>query len=301
MNSLRNNYAQMDKYMEQLSTGKKINRPSDDPVVAMRGVNYRSELSKVNQFERNMSELRNWMDSSDEALNEAGQAMHRVRELVTQASNDTYEENQRDNMASEIREIRNHIVELANTKVNNKHIFNGTNTLEKRFETSEDGELQVQNADGNWVAADDPTAPELNNEDVLIEVSDGVKLAANSNADNAFPVELIQELDQIVASLIEDDPPNNGQDFSPFIDSLDGFQQEMVNERADLGARMNRAELIETRLSQQEVTTSKLMSDNEDAHMEEVIMNLRMQENVHRAALGAGARIIQPSLMDFLR
>ncbi|WP_188206711.1 flagellar hook-associated protein FlgL [Alkalibacillus aidingensis] len=302
INNLRQNYSNMDKYMEQLSTGKKINRPSDDPVVAMKGVDYRSELSKVKQFERNMSEVRSWMDSSDEAMNEAGQGLNRVRELMIQAKNGTYEENQRENMASEVEEIKNHLIELSNTKVNNKYIFNGTNTTEKRFDVDNEGEVQVLNDEGEWVAYDG-NEDVLNNEDVMIEVSDGVELKANINPENAFSAELFDDLDGVVDSLRNDGIPEDEEVevFGEYLDRMDDHLQSLVNERADLGARMNRADLIESRLSQQEVTTSQLMSDNEDAHMEEVIMNLQLQENVHRATLGAGSRIIQPTLMDFLR
>ncbi|WP_411953904.1 flagellar hook-associated protein FlgL [Alkalibacillus sp. S2W] len=351
MNNIQKNNSEMQKYMEQLSTGKKINRPSDDPVVAMKGVDYRSELSKVEQFERNMSEVNTWMDSSDEAMNEAGQALTRVRELVIQASNDTYEENQRGNMASEVEEIKNHLRDIANTQVNNKYIFNGTNTDNARF--NEDGFVEAHNANGDLVPVinnsddvlneidgqngdladlniDDPNIersvnqmmnhdnldittvaeaedymnnnmPAPNNNAVNIEVSDGVDLKANTNPSNTFSADMFDELNNIVNKLTQDDPPLNGDDFDEHLTTLDQFSQDLVNERADLGARMNRAELIETRLSQQEVTTTDLMSQNEDADLTEVITNLRMQENVHRASLSAGSRIIQPTLMDFLR
>lgn len=282
LNNLRNNYSQMDRYMEQLSSGKKINRPSDDPVVAMRGINYRSELSGVEQYDRNMGELRNWMDISDETLDQTNQALSRVREIVVQASNDTYEEKQRENMSKEIDQIRNHLIDLANTKVNGKHIFNGTNTLEPRF--SEDGEL---------------LAAEGNDDGVMIEVSEGIQIRANINPSNVFSEDLFNDLNNLVNGL--QNPDMSGDDFDDYLDSLDTHMDELLNERADLGARMNRVELIESRLSQQEISTNKIMSENEDAHMEEVIMNLKMQESIYRSSLSAGARIIQPTLMDFLR
>jgi len=90
-------------------------------------------------------------------------------------------------------------------------------------------------------------------------------------------------------------------DYDASIADLDGHINNVVNERADLGARMNRVELIEDRLSTQEMIATENLSENEDAEMEKVITNLKTQESVHRAALGVGARIIQPSLMDFLR
>jgi flagellar hook-associated protein 3 FlgL len=71
--------------------------------------------------------------------------------------------------------------------------------------------------------------------------------------------------------------------------------------RSDTGARMNRADLTANRLSSDEMNFTKLMSDNEDADISEVIMNMTNEENVYKSSLGAGARIIQPSLIDFLR
>jgi flagellar hook-associated protein 3 FlgL len=64
---------------------------------------------------------------------------------------------------------------------------------------------------------------------------------------------------------------------------------------------MNRVELMEDRINQQEVIAKKVLSDNEDVDMERVITDLKVQESVHRAALAVGARIIQPTLVDFLR
>ena len=90
-------------------------------------------------------------------------------------------------------------------------------------------------------------------------------------------------------------------DFDAFIGVVDKHIDNTVSERADLGARMNRVELIESRLEGQRITARDMMSRNEDAEIEEVIMNLTSQEAIHRAALSAGSRVIQPTLLDFLR
>src|SRR5690625_3008770 len=282
-NMLRNvsqSYGTLDKYMNQLSTGKKINRPSDDPVIAMRGISYRSELSKVQQYERNIGEVHSWMDNTDDALDEVGKVLHRLRELTVQASNDTYEENQRNNVSQEVQELTEHLKDIANTKVNNKYIFSGTMTTEPRFENG------VANAN-------------VNSDDVLIEVSDGIIINANVSGDVIFSDDFFSELAGLFDTLENENA--SSEDISAYITTIDNHEQVVLNERADLGARMNRVELIENRLGQQEVSTTKLLSKNEDADIEEVIMNLVMQESVHRAALGAGARVIQPSLLDFLR
>ncbi len=86
--------------------------------------------------------------------------------------------------------------------------------------------------------------------------------------------------------------------------SISGMEEQLDNVnriRADLGARYNRLELTEDRLQTNKVTFTRLMSENEDADMAEVIMRLKNEENVYKASLSGGARIIQPNLLDFLR
>ena len=97
------------------------------------------------------------------------------------------------------------------------------------------------------------------------------------------------------------DDLNSGKPVNTELANLDEQIDNLLAERATLGARMNRIDLIKGRLENEEVSVTSLMSENEDADVAQVITNLKMQENVHRAALGAGSRIIQPTLLDFLR
>ncbi|MCT2537253.1 flagellar hook-associated protein FlgL [Aquibacillus koreensis] len=291
LRNLSNSYSNLGKYMDQLSTGKKVNRPSDDPVVAMKGMNYRSQVVNVEQFERNIGEVHNWMDNSDAALDKATQALQRLRELAVKGSNGTYEEGQRESIAKEIDQLKDHLADIGNTKVNNKYIFNGTKTT---------GTID---ADGNTlkpVEVDDEgiiTSVSDSTDPVLIEVSSGVKLQANVNATNVFSKQLFEDIEAFSQALKDDDQAG----LEDVLSNLDIHIDNTVNERADLGARMNRLELVENRVIEQQITATKMMSENEDANMEEVIMNLTSQESVHRAALSSGSRVIQPTLLDFLR
>ncbi|MRG84785.1 flagellar hook-associated protein FlgL [Salinibacillus xinjiangensis] len=281
MRNLSGSYERMAKYQEQLYTGKKVSRPSDDPVVAMKGMNYRTELTEIKQYQRNLGEIHNWMSSSDDAMDKATKTLQRLRELATQASNDTYEGDQRANIAQEVEQLRDHLIDISNTKVNNKYIFNGTDTTNPRF--NENGELIAGNA---------------NNDAVNIAVSDGIVLKANTNPSNMFTEELFDNIQSFADDL---KAGKTGKDLDNYIKDIDGFINDVVDERANLGARMNRLDMVEDRLSSQEITATQIMSDNEDADIEKVIMNLKTQESIHRAALSTGARIIQPSLIDFLR
>lgn len=340
-NSLRhiqNSFRSMGKLEEQLTTGKKVNRPSDDPVVAMKGMRYRSQVVEVEQFQRNLSEVYNWMDNADAALNEVNSVMQRVRELTVQASNDSYEEKQRQSIASELKQLRVHLESIANTKVNNKYIFNGSDTsgkpvdLAKVDETVDLGTIEAGNAGkyslftesgeqllwnefkGTYVGKDgsevnvpvtgDYIAKEIgavavNSNNVDIEVSKGVQLNVNIKPQNVFSLNFFSDLKDLIDKM--ESPESSGEDLNKFLGTLDSHIDKIISERAELGARYNRVEMVESRLMSQEIIAKQTMSENEDIDAEKVIIDLTSQETLHRAALAVGAKIIQPSLIDFLR
>jgi flagellar hook-associated protein 3 FlgL len=274
-------YANLGKYQEQLSTGKKINRPSDDPVVAMKGMAYRTNLTEIEQFKRNFSEAYNWLENSDAALDKATQALQRIRELVVQASNDTYETTQRQAISQEIKQLTEHLVTIANSKVGDKYIFNGTNTLQPPVQMN-----------GTSITTSN------NTEEVKIELAKGIYIAVNVNSTEVFNG-LFSDLQSLANDL--EDPNKTGKDINEYLGYIDQHISKLLSARAELGARMNRVELMEERIGQQEIIAQKMLSDNEDVDMERVITDLKVQESVHRAALSVGARIIQPTLVDFLR
>ncbi|QED49600.1 flagellar hook-associated protein FlgL [Cytobacillus dafuensis] len=282
LRNLTSSFDRLGKYQDQLSTGQKINRPSDDPVVAMKGITYRRNLMEVEQFKRNFSEAYNWVENSDAALDKAKKGLDRVRELLVQASNDTYDESQRKSMAEEIKQLKEHLGEIANTKFGDKYLFNGTDTLNKPVDLTQ-----------TPIVVSDNTNP------VEIELSKGVTMQVNVDPTKVFSQGLFDDIDNIITKLT--DPATTGDDIDGFLADVDKHLASMTDTRAELGARVNRLELMEERIDEQKVISTRVMSDNEGIEVEEVITNLKMQESLHRAALSVGTRIIQPTLMDFLR
>ncbi|PAD22764.1 flagellar hook-associated protein FlgL [Terribacillus saccharophilus] len=282
LRNLSNSYSDLNKYTEQLSSGKKITKPSDDPVVATKGMSYRTEVRDVAQYKRNLSEAQTWIDNSDSALSNATSALQRLRELAVQASNGTYEEGQRGNIAEEVDQLKEQLATIANTQVNEKYIFNGSATNTAPVTINEDGSTTV----------------DFNSNAVNLTLSKGVDVQINVDGGAVFGNKLFDDLNNFSAALRSN---GSDEDLDQYIGLIDENINNLVNERADIGARMNRMDLVESRLGDQELSATELMSNNEDAEMEEVIMNLTSQEAVHRAAMSAGARIIQPTLMDFLR
>lgn len=283
LRNLMNSQQRMNMYMEQLYTGKKISRPSQDPVIAVKGINYRKQVAQVEQYKRNTGEIHNWMDNSDAALDKATQAMQRIRELAIKASNDHNDREERESIRQEVSQLRDHLSEIANTNVNGKYIFNGTNTEEAPVDI-EAGKYQSEVLEA-----------------VEISVSGQAQLQANVTS-NIFTQDLFDDIDKFMNRLSGDiDEDEEMEVIGQSISDMDVHINHAIDARAELGARMNRLDLIENRLDEQKVIATRTMSENEDVHMEEAIMNLITQESLHRAALAAGSRVIQPSLVDFLR
>lgn len=281
LRNLSNSYTQMGKYQDQLATGKKITKPSDDPVVAMKGMYYRSNLSEVEQYKRNLSESYLWMENSEAGVEHVNEALQRVRELTVQGANGTLSESDKQAVAKEIEQIKKDIMTVANTQVAGRYIFNGTNTSQPPVSDVGTGAPQAN----------------LNTSDYMVEVSRGVSLKANINPENVFSQKLFDTLQGIQESLGGTD----SGDLNSLLGDLDKQMNILSAERSELGARYNRLEMVESRISTQEVIATRILSDNEDADLERVIVDLTTQESIHRAALSVGARIIQPTLMDFLR
>lgn len=279
LRNLSNSYSKLGKLQEQVNTGKKVNRPSDDPVTAMKGINYRTSLNSVEQFSRNIGEAYNWLDTTDDTFDKIGDALQRANELMVEASNDTMTADDRKKVESELQQLREHVQNLANTKIGDRYIFSGTKTTTAPFDGT------------NYV--EDPAFEKS----IDIEVFDGITMKINST-----PMKMFKDIDTMfgkISEAVQDSA--SGKELSVHLSTIDENMNKLLETRAEIGARQNRVELMDARLETQEVIATKRMSENEDIDYEKAITEMITQESVHRAALSVGARIIQPTLTDFLR
>lgn len=128
-------------------------------------------------------------------------------------------------------------------------------------------------------------------------VDDGSKNTITMRPIRAKEPQLIKEFDEMITAL----GTNDTVAISSFLGKLDVHVNNIVTQRADIGARVNRLELVANRISENNVSFTRLLSDAQDADMAEVIMYLKNAENVYKSSLSAGSRVIQPTLVDFLR
>ena len=292
LRNLNTSYGKMAKLQEQMNSGKLVNRPSDDPVIAVKGMGYRVELDKNEQYQRNIREANTWLDSTDEALDQVGSALKRVKELIVQAANDTNTPEDRQKINAEISQIKEQLRDVANTKVGDNYIFSGTHTNSPLYLD----QTSPQNPAVTTGAA----------KTIEVNVFDGIPMKINTQGNEYF--NRIDEFMGHVDTLLNGGA--NATDISNAlgvninangIPALDAIYEETLTIRADVGARQNRVELMENRLSIQEVNVTKQMSVNEDTDYAKAITDMATTESIHQAALSVGAKIIQQTLVDFIR
>jgi len=127
-NGIQFNAQRMDESMTQLSTGKAIRRPSDDPVGTSSALQMRGELSKNDQYYRNMEDGLARLSTTDTAMSTGNDALQRARELAIQGANDTNGANERNYIANDVQGVLEETLAIANTNYQGDYVFSGTQT-----------------------------------------------------------------------------------------------------------------------------------------------------------------------------
>ncbi|MGE7695951.1 flagellar hook-associated protein FlgL [Lysinibacillus sp. NPDC094177] len=292
LRNLNTSYSKMSKYQDMLDSGKVITRPSDDPVIAVKGMGYRIDLDKNQQYQRNLREANTWLDTTDEALDQVGGALKRVKELIVQAANDTNTPEERQKINAEMQQIKEQLRDIANTKVGENYIFSGTHTNQPLY--------------NDKTGPQNPGITTGGQKPIEINVFDGVPMNINTPGTDLFKD--IDGFMEHVTTLLENGA--TGPEISDAlglkvsgsaIPGLDSIYESTLTLRADVGARQNRVEMMGNRLSLQEVNVTKQLSANEDTDYAKTITDMVTQESIHQAALSVGAKIIQQTLVDFIR
>ncbi|OAB37676.1 flagellar biosynthesis protein FlgL [Paenibacillus macquariensis subsp. defensor] len=305
LTNLNRNAQAMSHTQEQLSTGRKLNKPSDDPVGITYSLRYRSELSSNDQYQRNVDSAVSWLDFNDTVLGQAGDVVQKIRELTVQASTGTNPQSALDSINKEVNQLKEQLVDIANSQLNGKYIFNGQTYDKKPYDFPlnadgthnttamlEDGTpnplsaqaIKTDSGSINFVVGDNVIMP--------INVTGSDVFGSGTDGDNLFTI-----INTISTALTNGNFSGIGGELA----NLDTRMETMLKTRAEMGAKSNRVELMQNRLSDLGINLTDLQSKTEDADYAGTILQSKIQENIYNASLSAGAKIISPSLMDFLR
>jgi flagellar hook-associated protein 3 FlgL len=276
---LQQNLSRYEKANEQVSTGKKINTPSDDPIGVQKSLKLASQLADNEQYERNTDYALSWMETTDQALNSISNALQRANELGLQASNGTNSPEDQQTIGKEIEQLRAEIQDIANTKFDGKYIFNGQKT---------DQPIQIA-ANGDLTYNNQPLMQRMSSSNTIEMNVTGEVFDGNVN--------LFKTLDQLSGALASGDQ----EGVSSALEQIETGKEQVLNSWTTLGAKQSRVEGMNQRLKEENLSLQTLVSKNDDVDFAEAIMKLKTEESVYQASLAASAKIIQPSLLDFLR
>ncbi len=295
LRNLNSNLTRLEKLQDQMSTGRAINKPSDDPVGISFALRYRSELEANEQQQKNVDSAFSWLEYTDKMVGEINQVLQRARELAVQGANSTNPDDAMKALGMEVDQLYQQLVSIGNTQFNGKYIFNGQMTDIKPYEID---------------AATGDVIHNINMEAIQYEVGTGTVVAVNMSGGELFgkPIDLNDPTTL--------NPPNAFTILKNLKDALNGSQYEdvkvelgnldnrlnsIMEKWAEVGARTNRVELIKNRLENTNLNLQELLANVEDADMAQLMINMKTEENIYQASLSTGARVIRPSLIDFLR
>jgi flagellar hook-associated protein 3 FlgL len=291
-NSLANlqaNLGRVSQLQEQMTSGKVINRPSDSPTGTVSALDLRAEVRTTEQYSRNANDAVSWLGTQDTTLQSINDVLQRVRVLTLQGSNQgAMGPAARQALAAEVSSLRETMRCQANTTYLGRPIFGGTT-----------GNTQAFVVDTTSAATPQPILYSGDGGEVLRRVgadatvrvdTDGVAVFG-PNGSSAFDV-----LDRIADHLVND-PAALAADLG----ELDDATLRVRTALTEVGARYNRAEAAQQAADDRVLTLRATLSGVEDIDLPHTIMDLQMQQMAYQTALGATAKALQPSLLDFLR
>ena len=280
---LQGGLTKLSEIQEHLSTGRVLNRPSDNPADAGAAMRLRSAVGAQQQYARNAEDGQGWLGTLDTTLATAGDVVRRARELAQQGANATAGPQAREALATEVDQIRAGLLSTANATYLDRPVLGGTTAGRVAF--AEAGGVVTFSGDSNPVnrtVADG----------AVVDVALAGPAAFGADGDNVF-----DHLSALSTALRSGDVAG----IRTGLDALEADGNRIVVARAAVGARTVRVEQAALRAGDTELSLTSSLAEIESADLPRTMVELQMQEVAYQAALAATARVLQPSLVDFLR
>ena len=299
LSSLQQGRQQLEQLQQQVSTGLKLSAPGDDPISAQQVIILKGLLQDGDQYARNITTGNAWLTESDSAMSEMGNVLVRARELAQQMANGTYDANARATAATELKQLKSQLVQLANSQVAGRYIFGGFVSNSPPFDTT-----IVNNANdplngtptGTYVGTDDAVNMEVNRGAYVAINYSGSKLLRGGTPPGSTGVDIIGQFDSLITALSNNDVTG----VRASLPLLENAQNQILDARGDVGARMNRVESASSNLDSAKLSLNKVISDTQDVDFLKVMSDLTQKQNAFQAALSSSAKISQLSLLNYL-
>ena len=320
LSGMNKNLNNLQKINNQLTTGKEISRPSDNPYKVARTMQLNTDINTNTQYNENIKDTTNWLDTTDTALGQVTSVVQRIRTLMVSAGNAAYGSSEKSSIADEVNERVSELSQILNTNFDGKYIFGGTKVASKptAIEVDASGnKIKFAKADGSAIAnIDDTTDVEvvklknILSSDMNTEISQGVKMAYNvtamdilkfdSNGDGSTDVDMLGLLGDISKNLVSANPTESAKVTNENLADMDKVITNLLKIRSEVGAKQNRMESAQTQNEDQNYNMTDILSKTEDIDFTEKSIEYSMAQTVYTASLQVSAQVLPQTLLDYL-
>lgn len=300
LKDMQKNLQSMNKLNTQINTSQNINTISDDPLKTIKILNIKNEIKDVEKYNSNADEVMGWIDVTDEALDRVGNLTTDIKTLLTSIQG-TFGPNEIKAVQTEINEKMKQIGEAMNSTYAGEYVFGGSITDEApiKMETDPDTgmvKLSIKNEGDQRL-----------DESLVVEISDGISLSHNLTINQITKTEGAQTgsktglelLNSITEELSKD--PVDMEAIGKIQSDLESYMSDVMNNRALIGGKSNTVSSIKDSNDENILEMKDVYSLMQDVDVAEKFIELKSAEMVYTASLQVGAKLIQPTLLDYLR
>jgi flagellar hook-associated protein 3 FlgL len=281
--NLQRSLAKGDRIQDQLSSGKQLNRPSDSPSGTVSSMQLRAESRANEQYVRNADDGLGWLSSMESTLTSASSLLNRARDLTVQGLNTGANSTQSNEaLATEIEQIVGSMVSYGNTKYLDRPVFGGTTAKPVAYDD-----------DGTYVGDGGQTKRSVG-------AGENGKIRVDINGPEAFGTGT-ESVFAVLKSIATNMRAGDATKLSDDLKNLDKATTSLKTAISEVGSRYNRITQMKDSAQARVLTVTSQLSDIEDIDLPKTIMEMQLQQTSYQAALAASAKVIQPSLIDFLR
>lgn len=271
-----------------VSSGKKINHLSDDPVGLANVLDLRASLADIKQIGRNINTGQSWLSAGEQALTQIEDLLSKAKALAVEMSSANKSAGQRQNAAATVDGYLRQVVSLANTEVNGRYIFGGTVTDTQSFTFDNEAAPTLVTYNGNNTA-------------FAVKIGKDIDIAVGRDGEDVFGANW--DDNNIFKTLIDfknNLQTNNVGGIQSAINIADGNLNGVRAKIADTGSKMLRLDVKQSIIDDMNINYTERKSKIEDADIAEAVMNLKAKELAYQAALSSSSKVMDLSLVNYL-
>ena len=289
LNNINSALASMQRTSQELSSGKTISQPSDNPYGASRVIDLQSQLEGLNSYATNAQDGISWENTAGSAMASISQAVERVRELLVEASNGTINQGDRETIALEVEQLTEAVKQDANAQYAGQSVFSGTLTTTSPYQQGENDEYQ-----GNEETISRAVGPGAS-----VTISTNISTLLG-NGEASGDGKLLDTLRTIAEHLRGGTPEDRGALNSTDLKSLDTNIETLSQLQATAGSATNQLRTALSRNEDLQASISESLSNTDATNIAAASIAFANEQAAYEAALRAGASIVQESLLNFL-